>query len=160
MAQYARLEQARLVVERRGSRRATKTGRCVALQAEQVDVAQFQHVGVRSTMGKMARLASINLYRLMFENERPLLVGVTLEADRILRRGSPHLMGPRSPVRIVTVAALDEAFINSMMEWHIELSFLCQMARVAKLGLSFYEQKFFCCRMMGRMTGNATDVIL
>ena len=96
----------------------------------------------------MAGLATIDLYRLVFEYKRSLLVRVALEADRILRRGSAHLMGPRSPVRIVTVGTLDETFIDSMVEWHIELSFLCEMARVAKLGLSFYEQEFFCFRMM------------
>jgi hypothetical protein len=132
----------------------------VALQAEQVDVAQFQHMRIWAAVHQMAGLATIDLYRLVFEYKRSLLVGVALEADRILRRGSPHLMGPSSPVRIVTVAALDEAFIDSMVEWHIELSFLCEMAGVAKLGLSFYEQEFFCCRMMRRMTGKAADVIL
>ena len=160
VTQNARLEQARLVVERRSSRRSTKARRGVALQTEQVDVAQFQHVRIWPAVHQMAGLATIDLYRLVFEYKRSLLVRVALETDRVLRRGSPHLMGPRSPVRIVTVGTPNKAFVYSMVERHIELSFLCEMARVAKLGLRFCEQEFFCFRMMRRMTGNAADVIL
>jgi hypothetical protein len=69
-------------------------------------------------------------------------------------------MGPHSAVRIVAIGALDEAFIYSMVERHIELSFLRKMARVAKLGLSFYQQEFSSFRMMRRMAGNAADVVL
>jgi hypothetical protein len=108
----------------------------------------------------MAGLATIHLYRLMFEHKRSLLVRVAREANRILRRGSPHLVGPHGTVRIVAVGALDEAFIHSMVERHIELGFLCKMARVAKLGLSFYQKEFICFRMVRRMAGNAADVIL
>jgi hypothetical protein len=139
MTQYARLEQARLVVERRCSGRATEAGRGVALQAEQVHVAQLQHVGVRSTMRKMAGLASINLYRLMFEHERPLFVRMTCKADGILRRGSPHLLGFHRSVHIVAIAALDQPFVHPMMERHVELGFLLEVAAVAQLGLRLDE---------------------
>jgi hypothetical protein len=132
----------------------------VALQAQQVDVAQFQHVRIWSAVHQMAGLAPINLYRLMLEYKRSLLVRVAREANRILSGRSPHLMGPHGAVRVVAVGALDEAFIYPMVERHIELSFLRQMARIAKLGLSFHQQKFFCFRMMRRMAGNAADVVL
>jgi hypothetical protein len=108
----------------------------------------------------MAGLATIHLYRLVFEYKRSLLVRVAREANRILRRGSPHLMRPHGAVRIVTIGALDEAFIHSMVERHIELSFFRQMARVAQLGLSFCQQEFFCFCMMRRMAGNAAHFIL
>jgi len=147
-------------VERRSSRRSAKARRGVALQAKQVEVAQFQHVRIWPAVHHMTGLATINLYRLMFEYKRSLLVRVTREANRILRGRSPHLMGPHSPVRIVAVGTLDEAFIYSMVERHIELSFLRKMARVAKSGLSFHQQEFRCYRMMRRMAGNAADVIL
>src|SRR5271155_3831967 len=159
MAQNARLEQARLVVERRSSRRSAKARRGVALQAEQVYVAQLQHVRIWTAVHQMAGLATIHLYRLVLEYKRSLLVRVAREANRILRRGSPHLMRPHSAVRIVAISALDEAFIYSMVERHIELSFLRQMARIAKFGLSFYQQEFFCFCMMRRMAGNAGHFI-
>ena len=93
MAQHARLEKARLVVERRRSRRPAEAGLRVALQAEQVYVAQLQHVGIRSAMHQMAGLAAINLHRLMLEYKRSLLVRVAREADRILGGRSAHLLG-------------------------------------------------------------------
>jgi hypothetical protein len=47
-----------------------------------------------------------------------------------------------------------------MAKWHLELGLLLQMAGVTKLRLSFHQQKFFGLRMVRRMTGNATDVVL
>ena len=100
----------------------------MALQAEQVDVAQFHHVGIWSAVRQMARLASIGLYRLVLENKRTLLVRVALEADRILRGRSPHLVGLYRSVYVVAIAALDQPFVHSMMEGHVELSFLLEVA--------------------------------
>jgi hypothetical protein len=160
VAQNARLEQARLVMERRSSWRSAEARRGVALQAKQIDIAQFQHVRIWPAVHQMAGLAPIDLHRLMFEYKRSLLVRVACEANRILSGRSPHLMGPHGAVRIVAIGALDEAFIYSMVERHIELSFLRKMARVAKLGLSFYQQEFSSFRMMRRMAGNAADVVL
>ena len=148
VTQNARLEQARLVVERRSSRRSAKARRGVALQAEQVDVAQFQHVRIWSAVHQMAGLATIHLYRLVFEYKRSLLVRVASEANRILTGRSANLMGPHCAVRVMAIGALDQAFIHSMVEWHIELSFLRKMARVAELGLGFHQQEFVCFRMM------------
>jgi len=160
MTQHARLEKACLIVKRRSTRRPAEAGRRVALQAQQVDVAQFQHVGIWSTVSQMARLASIGLYRLMLENKWPLLVRVTLEADRILRRGSPHLFGGHRAMHVVAIAALHQPFIHPMMERHVELGLLLEMARVAKLRLGLYEQKLRLFCVVRRMTRNATDVIL
>ena len=83
----------------------------------------------------MAGLTSLRLYRLVLEYERPLLVRVTFEANSILRRGCPHLFGGRRAVHVVAITALHQSFIHSMVEWHVKLSFLLEMARVAKLGL-------------------------
>jgi len=100
----------------------------VALQAQQVDVAELQHVRIWSTVGQMARLASIHLDGRVFEHKRPLLVDMALEADRILRGGSPHLFGFHRAVDVVAIAALDQPFIHAMMERHVELRFLLEMA--------------------------------
>ena len=128
VTQYARLEKARLVVERRSSGRPAEAGGGVTLQAQQVDVAQFQHVGIRSTVHQMAGLAAVDLYWLVFEHKRPLLFRVTGEADHILCRRSPHLFRSHRPMHVVAIAALDQAFIHPMVERHIELSFLLEVA--------------------------------
>jgi hypothetical protein len=130
----------------------------VALQAEQVDVAQFQHVGIWSTVRQVARLASIDLYGRMLEHKRPLLVRVTLEADRILRGGSLHLLGLDCAVRIVTVGALDQPFVHPMMERHVELGFLLEMAREAKLGLRFLQEELIRLRVVRGVAGDATHI--
>ena len=113
----------------------------MALQAEQVDVAQFQHVGIWSTVRQMAGLTSIDLHRLVFENKRPLLVRVALEANGVLGGRSSHLVGLYRPVHVVAIAALDQAFIHAMMERHIELGFLLEMASVAKFRLRLDQQE-------------------
>jgi hypothetical protein len=148
MTQYARLEKARLIVERRRSGRSAEARLRVALQAQQVDVAQFQHVRIWAAVRQMARLASIRLHRLVLEYKWPLLIRVALEANRVLCGGSSHLFRFHRPVRIVTVAALDQALIHAVVKWHIELCFLLEMARVTKLGLRLYEQELRLLRVM------------
>lgn len=58
----------------------------MALQAQQIDVAYPQHVRIGASMGDVAGRAAFDFYRLMLEYERPLLVGMACEANRILRR--------------------------------------------------------------------------
>ena len=94
-------------MKRRHARCAAKTGSRVALQAKQVDVAELQHVGIRSTVSQMARLASLDLYRGVLVDKRPLLVRVALKADRILGGRSSHLFRFHRAVHIVAIAALD-----------------------------------------------------
>src|SRR5260370_21610088 len=160
MTQNARLEKTGLVVKRRRSRRPAKTGLRVALQAEQVDVAQPEHVGIRTTVHQVAGLAAVYFYRLVFKHEGTLLVGVALEADRILRRRRAHLLGFHCTVWIVAVGALYEPFIDPMVGRHVQLCFLLQMTREAKLGLGLYEQKIRVFTVVRRVPGDATDAVL
>src|SRR5208282_924151 len=108
----------------------------------------------------MAGLASFDLDGSMLVHKRPLLVRVALEANRILRRGSPHLFGSHCAVHVVAIAALHQPFIHPVMKWHIELRFLLEMARVAKLRLRLDEQELLLFGVVRRVAGNATDVIL
>ena len=63
-------------------------------------------------------------------------------------------------MRIVAIRTLDKTLIHAVAEWHLELGLLLQMAGITKLRLRLDQQKFFGLRMVRRMTGNATDVIL
>ena len=132
----------------------------MALQAEQVDVAELQHVGIWSAVRQMARLASIDLYGRMFVNKRSLLVRVALEADRILRGGSPHLLGFDRAVHVVAIAALDQPFIHPMMEGHVELRLFAADGTRSKVRAVLLPAKNPFFRVVRRMAGNATDVIL
>jgi hypothetical protein len=81
--------------------------------------------------------ATFDFHGFMLEYERSSLIGVTREAHDVLSRGSANLLRCHRAMRIVTVGALDQAFIYTVVKRHGELRFLLQMARVAKLGLRF-----------------------
>ncbi len=132
----------------------------MALQAKQVHVAQLEHVRIRSSVSQVAGLASIHFDRLMFEYERPLLVGVALEANSVLCGIRTHLLRLHSAVNVVAIAALDQAFIHAMMEGHVELGLLLEMASVAELGLRFPQQEFIRLRMVSGVAGDAAHVVL
>lgn len=144
VTQRARLELTLLVVKRRDSRgHAGRTlasrieiGIGVALQAEQVHVAEFHQVYVGRPVGHVAGLASFHLHRLMLEHERSLLICVACKTDGVLCRGSAYLFGPDRSVGIVAIAALHQAFVHTMVERHLKLWPLLEMARIAKLGLT------------------------
>ena len=95
----------------------------------------------------------------MLEHKRTLFVRVALEADGVLRGRSPHLMRFHCSMNVVAIAALDQSFIHAMMERHVELGFLLEMARVAELRLHFPQKEFFCLRMMRGMAGDAAHII-
>ena len=57
----------------------------MALQTENVQVAGLDQAGIWRTVGGMADYATICFNRLVFEDERPLLVGVARVAHRISR---------------------------------------------------------------------------
>jgi len=86
VAQRARLKQAGLVMERRSAWRTAKARLCVALQAHQINVAQLQHVRIRSAVDTVTGLATVHLDGRVLVYKRSLLVGVAFEADSILAR--------------------------------------------------------------------------
>ena len=65
--------------------------------------------------------ASFSLQRRVFEGERALLVGVTLNASRICAGSQSGLLEFKSTVRIVTITALHRSFKNFMMERLVEI---------------------------------------
>jgi hypothetical protein len=148
-------------------RRMPECGSGVAGQAQQADVAVLQHVRVGPAVRYVAGRAAFRFHSGMFEHERPLLVGMTLETDHIARGRSSHLADlvsrlpiPTRTMLIVTIRALNQPFVYTMTKRHIELGFLLCMARVAKLRLSFYQQFFRCSCVMRRVTANTTHIIL
>ena len=159
VAQGARLKESGLVVERWRSRCGAE--RCgVTLQTEQVDVTEFQHVGIGPAVRNVARLAAIHLYRRVFVDKWSLLVDVAGKANGVLRGRRAHLLGANRSMNIVAVAALDQAFIYAMMKRHRELRLLVQMAGITKRGLRFDQQEFLGFRVVRRMAGRAADVVL
>ncbi len=141
MAQGACLELGCLVVEGWGARRGTECRVRVALEAEQVDGAQTQHVRVWSAVGNVAGLAALRLDGIVLENEGALLIRVALKADGVLLRGCAHLMRLDGAVRVVAIRAVDKPFVHAMVKGHFELRFLGLVASDAELRLGFRQQK-------------------
>ena len=160
VAQSARLEKAGLVVERRRTRRAAETRCGVTLQAEQVHVAELEHVGVGPAMNHVAGGATIDLHRCMLVHEGTLLIGVALETNRVLRGGHTDLFGQRRSVDIVAIGALNQPLIDAMVKGHGELGLLLKVAGEAKLGLRLGKQVLGCFGVMRRVAGNAAHVVL
>lgn len=146
-------------METRRSRRPAEARLCMALQAEHVHIGDLQHVRVRAAVRRVASLASLDLHGFVFEDERPLFVGMALEARDLLRCRRPQLMRALRPMRIVAIGTRYKSFVYTMMERHIELWFLRQMAGIAKPRLRF-GQEMFRLRVVWGMARSARDVAL
>ena len=85
VAERAGLILSSLVMERRSAGRVRERCR-MARQAQKVHVAYLQQVNVGRAVRGMTRLATFHLHWLMLKYERTTLVGVTREANRVLRR--------------------------------------------------------------------------
>ena len=83
----------------------------------------------------MARFATFRLHCWMFENEGSLLVHVAREADAIPRCRRSKLSADEPAMRVMAVRAVHEAFLDAMVEGHIELRLLVLVAAVAELRL-------------------------
>ena len=132
----------------------------MARQAQQIHVADLQHVSVWRAVRSVAGSATFDLYRLMLENKRAALVGVAGEAHRVLRRRCSDLICFHRAVRVVAVVALHQSFVHSMMEGHRELRFLLCVAGVTEFRFFLHQQKFRILAVVRRMAIQAAHVVL
>ncbi len=107
----------------------------MALQAEHIKIAGLEQMRIWGTMRRMARFTAFCLDRLVFEDEWALLVGVAREADGIPRSRRPKLFPDETSMRVMTVRALNQPFLDTVVEGHVELRLHLQMAGVAELRL-------------------------
>ena len=111
-------------------------------------------------MNRMARFAAIHFHSRVLIHEWSLLIGMALEADRVLRGSHPHLLRTFRAMRIVAISALDQPFVDPMMEGHIKFGLLRQVARVAKFWLGLDQQELRLRSMVWRMAGYAAHAVL
>ena len=90
-------------------------------------------------MRRMARSTSFRLEWRVFESERSLLVGMTLNARRICAGCQSRLFELETTVRIVAIAALHRTFQHLVMERQVELVFRLTMTIQAELRLAVLE---------------------
>ena len=135
MAQSASLILLCLIVESWRCRCPSIHRQGVALETEEIHLAALQQAGIRRTMRRMARCTAFGFHHRVFVNERTGFVGVAFEANRVLCCRRAQLPRQISAVRIVTVIALHETFVHTVMKCLRELLLCLQMATVTKLRL-------------------------
>lgn len=104
-------------------------------------------------MRYVARVAAFHAHTGMFENKRSALVHVALQTGlfvivRCTQQAGRAAITPRSgevSMRIVTIRALNNTFVDAVFDGHVELSANRLMASVAKFTL-FLRQQEFCGR--------------
>jgi GNAT superfamily N-acetyltransferase len=127
----------------------------VALVAERIDGWHVQQAGVLGTVRSVAPKAPFSLYRDVFVDKRPTRLGVAPCADRVLVGGGLHVVGSEGAVHIVAIAALDQAFVHLVVEWHIERWLSVRVALEAKRRLRSFQQLFFLALMNAVAAGTA-----
>jgi hypothetical protein len=111
-------------------------------------------------MWGMAGLAAFRLYRLVFEDERSLLVHVACEANRIPRRRRAQLLAHEPTMGIVAIRAFQQPFFHPVMKRHVELRLDVQVTAIAEGWLSLDQQKLILDCLVGRMAAQAAQVVL
>jgi len=135
----------------------------VALQTKCSRCGSGQKLGIGGSVRLVASDAAIHLPRLVFEDKRPASLHVALEARLLTAvclvqhlRGLSHAeSGCEAAMRVVTIAARHEAFIDPVLAGQVELRPHVRVAFVTGLRLAFGEQVLVRCRTVNRM-GAAT----
>ena len=111
-------------------------------QTKKVDVVYLQHSGIgRAVWRVTGETTFIRFHRRMLEDKRAHGIGVALGADGELAGGHADLSASLGSMRIVAVAALDEANIDAMPIRPRELRLLRRMAAVAQRGLRLHQHE-------------------
>jgi hypothetical protein len=96
----------------------------------------------------------------MFINERSLFVGVALDANRVPARHGPHLTESGSAVDVMAVAALDKAFVYSMVIRLREVGLRVYMTSVTEVGLCSNEEMLRLFGVMRRVAVQASNIVV
>src|SRR5262249_50177846 len=88
------------------------------------------------------------------------LVGVALEADGVARGRSAELARFESAVLIVAINALDQAFVNAMVEGTGECLLHLQVAVETELGLLLAQQVLVFLGIVRIVAVGAADIVL
>ena len=111
-------------------------------------------------MRSVAGRAALDLYGLVLVDERPLFVGVTLEANQVLRCRRPQLPGEKAAVRIVAVRALYNSLVHAMMERSRKLLLCFEVAAVEKQRLLFLHEELALFGMVRIVAVRAANIVL
>lgn len=105
----------------------------VAFETKLPNLWAFQQSRICRTMRCVTSGAAFDLHRRMFENERPLFVGVAPDTRSISTDAEPCLLGFKSAVGIVTVATAHRPFHDFVLKGFVEVRFDFGVAGDAEL---------------------------
>ena len=151
-----------------GTCAAKSLGAVVAFETEGEQHGWFEEPGVGRAVREVARFASVNSDRGMFEEKRPALVGVALQTRLFVGKRLIDHAGSRAhtpggsgrSVRIVAVRAGHYTFVHAVLRGHVELRPDGSVAAIAEVRLFLREESLGADRAMNRMTTRTHDVVL
>ena len=108
-------------------------------------------------MRRVATAAAFRLDRLVFVDEWPLLVGMTLETRRIAVGLGTRLPQQPGAVDVMAILTFHKPFIHAVMKRLGKIRLGSHMASVTELRLAL-DQQFLLFGMMRRVAINATNV--
>ena len=130
----------------------------MATNAQEIDLILLKHALIRRTMGRMTGHAAFN-FCFMLVDVRPLFLGVALVADLVPSRIRPQLFGAKSPVRTVTIVALDQSLVHTVAEGARKFSPDIHVTRETKFRRLRLHQELTFLGTMRRMTIEATYAV-
>jgi hypothetical protein len=158
MAERAGLILCGLIVE---TRRSGRSGSCrlrVTTNAEEIYLILHEQALIGGTVGRMTDRTTLE-FRFVLINEGTLFLGVALVANLVPRSIRPQLLWPECPVRAVTIVALNQPFIDTVMKRPGKLGLHVHVARVTKLrGFRFHQELAFL-GMVRRMAIDAGHAV-
>lgn len=88
----------------------------MAFQAERRHRGAIEQLRVAGAVGLVTALASAQVDRRMFEDERSLFLAMALETDLLAGEGLADLLGIDAAVRLMAIGALHGIFFYPVME--------------------------------------------
>jgi hypothetical protein len=110
-------------------------------------------------MSRVTTRAALSLYRHVFIDERPLFVGMAFEANLVSIGKRPDLAQGGRAMNIVAVAALNQAFVDSVVIGLAKVSLGSRVAAVAKCGLRLNQQVLLFFGVVRGMAVQTTYVV-
>lgn len=134
-------------------------GERVTLQAQQVHLAHPKQAWVCGTVRRVATAAAFRFHRHMLVYKRSPGIGVALSAGRVSAGQSFHLPQGCGAMRVVAVAALDQALIDPVVIGFRKIGLGRGVAAIALLRLFLNQQILGRFGMVRRMAVKTTNII-
>ena len=111
----------------------------MALVAELIDVGHVQQARVLRSVRRMASHTSFCPDSSVFVHKGAARFGVALGADRILIGGGLDVVVSECAVRVMAIAAFDDALVHLVVEGHVERGFDFGVATEAEVRLRRFQ---------------------